>query len=232
MTYTRFPMSIAIFLLLGMFSGQTASRLQAQDAPIPTSVYYERKSDLYRNLPNSDDEIIMLGNSITDGGEWVELLGDNRIKNRGISADVTRGIINRLDEVVESKPLQVFLLIGINDLSKGATIENIGGNIETILSRIIKESPETEIYVQSVFPVNPEWQRYPKHVSKGSQIVELNKRIQKTCKKYGLKYVDVYSVLSTQNGLLAPEYTNDGLHLSGEGYLVWAEILRPHLLKE
>lgn len=232
MSHTRFLMSVTVFLFVWIFSGLTTSMLLAQDAAVPTSVYYERKSDLYHHLPNTDDEIIMLGNSITDGGEWIELLGDYRIKNRGISGDVTRGIINRLDEVIESKPLQIFLLIGINDLAKGATIENISGNIETILSRIIMESPATNIYVQSVFPVNPEWQQYPKHVSKGSEVIALNKLIKKTCEIRSLNYLDVYSVLSTQDGLLIPEYTNDGLHLSGKGYLVWAEIIQPHLHQE
>ena len=67
-------------------------------------------------MPDTPNEIIMLGNSITDGCEWSELFQNSNIKNRGISGDITEGVLYRLDEVTRSKPAKVFLLIGINDL--------------------------------------------------------------------------------------------------------------------
>ncbi len=201
-----------------------------QEAPVPTSVYYERKSDLFRYLPNSPDEIILLGNSITDGGNWFELLPDPRIKNRGISADVTRGILNRTDEVLESKPLKIFLLIGINDLAKGASEENILNNIKTFILRVKTESPLTQTYIQSILPVNPKYASYPKHVSKGKAIIELNKKLELLCQDLEVVYLNLYPHFVTQDGVLNPEYTNDGLHLSGRGYIVWSEILKPYLM--
>ncbi|MBT4129887.1 MAG: sialate O-acetylesterase [Candidatus Marinimicrobia bacterium] len=201
----------------------------SQEAAVPTSVYYERKSDLFRFLPNGPDEIILLGNSITDGGNWFELLRDPRIKNRGISADVTRGILNRADEVLESKPLKIFLLIGINDLAKGASQENILDNIGTFVKRVKSESPRTQTYIQSILPVNPDYTSYPKHVSKGEAIVELNKKIALLCQDMDVEYLNLYPYFITQDGVLNPEYTNDGLHLSGSGYIVWSEILKPYL---
>jgi lysophospholipase L1-like esterase len=42
--------------------------------------------------------------------------------------------------------------------------------------------------------------------------------------------VDLYSHLVTPGtDLLNPEYTNDGLHLLGAGYLKWAEVVKPLL---
>lgn len=201
-----------------------------QEAAVPTSVYYERKADLFCYLPNGPDEIILLGNSITDGGNWFELLSDPRIINRGISADVTRGILNRTDEILESKPLKIFLLIGINDLAKGASQENILDNIETFIKRVKIESPRTQTYIQSILPVNPEYSSYPKHVSQGQAIVELNKKIELRCKDWEVEYLNLYQYFVTQDGVLNPEYTNDGLHLSGRGYILWSEILKPHLI--
>mgnify|MGYP000061554644 CR=1 FL=1 len=72
----------------------------------------------------STDEIIFLGNSITDIGEWTEVWQDIHVKNRGISGDNTFGVLARLDEVVSSKPSKIFIMIGINDISK---------NIELVL---------------------------------------------------------------------------------------------------
>ena len=201
----------------------------AQEAKPPTSVYYERKVDLFKYLPNADNEIILLGNSITDGGNWVELLDDPRVKNRGVSGDVTRGILNRLDEVIESKPLKIFLLIGINDLAKGAPPANILQNIETIIQRIRLSSPETKIYIQSLLPVNPAYARYPKHVNKGDKIIQLNTELVDICKRADVCYIDLYDHFANANGELRPELTNDGLHLSGQGYLLWRDILKPYI---
>ncbi len=89
--------------------------------------YYWHKKSQFEKLPKSESDIIMLGDSITDEGEWTELLGLN-VKNRGISGDTIERILHRLDTILESKPKQVFLMIGINDLinvrkSVAATLE-------------------------------------------------------------------------------------------------------------
>ena len=57
------------------------------------STFYYQRVSLFEKLPTSNEDIIFLGNSITNGGEWVELLNDERIKNRGISGDVCNGVI-------------------------------------------------------------------------------------------------------------------------------------------
>ncbi len=217
--------SIAVLLLFSFL----ISMGFGQEAKVPTSVYYERKSDLFTYLPNTSDEIILLGNSITDGGNWFELLRDPRVKNRGISADVTRGILNRLDEVLESQPLKIFLLIGINDLSKEASQENILQNMTSFVATVQSKSPKTQIYIQSVLPVNPAFNKYPKHVNKSAEILELNQRIKALCNQSQVFYLDLYSSFVNSDGFLIPEYTNDGLHLSGAGYLVWADILKPYI---
>jgi len=63
-----------------------------------------------------------LGNSITDYCDWYELFGKLNIKNREIGGD---GVIDRLDEVTSSKPKQIFLMIGINDLGKKRSVNQI-----------------------------------------------------------------------------------------------------------
>ena len=53
--------------------------------------YYDQRELLFESLPTSQSDIIFLGNSITDGGEWAELFQNPDCKNRGISADITAG---------------------------------------------------------------------------------------------------------------------------------------------
>ncbi|QKZ15828.1 hypothetical protein HU175_19850 [Spirosoma sp. KUDC1026] len=84
------------------------------------STSYEQKRTLFESLPNTKKEIIFLGNSISDFGEWAELFDDPHVKNRGISGDLSFGVLARLGEVTASKPAKIFLLIGINDLADSA----------------------------------------------------------------------------------------------------------------
>lgn len=65
------------------------------------STFYQQRSSLFRLLPVTKNDIVFLGNSITNGNEWDELFGDISIKNRGISGDITAGVLNRFAQWVE-----------------------------------------------------------------------------------------------------------------------------------
>jgi lysophospholipase L1-like esterase len=212
-------------LLLYILLGITAF---AQSEKFGT--YYNQRRTLFEQLPDTKKEIIFLGNSITDGGEWIELFKNRRCKNRGISGDVTEGVLFRLDEVTSSKPAKVFLLIGINDLARGISKDTVFANICKIAENIHSASPKTKIYIQSIFPVNASFGKFEKHVDKGGEVIFINTELSKWCTENDFSYVDLYSHLVTPGtDLLNPEYTNDGLHLLGAGYLKWAEVVKPLL---
>ncbi|WP_430972801.1 GDSL-type esterase/lipase family protein [Sunxiuqinia rutila] len=191
------------------------------------STYYEQRRTLFEKLPNTKNEIIFMGNSITDGGEWSELFQNKRIKNRGISGDVTEGVLFRLSEVTESKPAKVFVLIGINDLARGLSKEAVFSNICKIAEQIQSDSPKTRVYIQSLLPVNPEFEKFSGHCSKTNEILWINQRLKGWCTKTSCSFIDLFSEFkSDSNDYMNPIYTNDGLHLKGEGYQLWSEIIR------
>ena len=137
-------MKILIFVLLSIILNVNIAAQDSQvDKPKFKRHYYLKKS-VFEVLPNNDDEIIFLGNSITAGGIWTELFQDLRIKNRGISGDVTDGILFRLDEVTESNPGKIFIMIVVNDLSKGKSKTYILNNYQKIIDEILNDSPETK----------------------------------------------------------------------------------------
>lgn len=189
------------------------------------STYYHQRVSLFRLLPQSKGDIIFLGNSITDGGEWSELFNDLKIKNRGISGDRTFGVLNRLDEIYDRKPDKVFLLIGINDLAGNIKPDSVLKNILAISSLLKEKSPFTKLYVQSIFPVNERLGKFGGHTSKRKEIQIVNKALFDSAVKYQYDYVDVFSALADSTGRLHADYTNDGLHLSGPGYRKWKETI-------
>nr|WP_314561140.1 SGNH/GDSL hydrolase family protein [uncultured Capnocytophaga sp.] len=180
-------------------------------------------------MPITPKDIVFIGNSITNGAEWAELFPQKHVKNRGISGDTSEGVYDRLDPVVKGKPAKIFILIGINDISRGIKVENIVMNMRRIVEKIQTESPKTKIYIQSILPVNPDFEMFKTHM-KPQLIQEINLHYQNIAQEYKVKYIDIYShFLEKGTDKMNKNYTNDGLHLLGEGYLLWREIIKPYL---
>ena len=190
-----------------------------------TSTYYQQKLTLFRLLPDTKNEIIFLGNSITDIGEWAEIWQNKNVKNRGISGDNTFGVLARLEEVLSSKPAKIFIMIGINDISKETPDSVIISNYKKIISRILKQSPATKIYVQSILPTNNMFTEFKKHQDKDEHIRFINTSLQQFCKLQKINFIDLYSHFLDSTGKLDKQYTNDGLHINGFGYMKWKQVL-------
>lgn len=189
-----------------------------------STYYYQRKS-LFEVLPRVSGAIIFLGDSITDGCEWDELLANRPIENRGISGDTSEGLLFRLEEIIRSRPSKVFIMIGINDIGQGIPVRTLKANYERILNRFRSDCPQTKVFVQSVLPVGPE-------VAKDrplKAVRELNDELRRLCEAEGLTYIDLFPSFVNAEGYLNARYSNDGLHLMGDGYLKWREIIELRL---
>lgn len=187
---------------------------------------YERKSAQFRAQKPSAGKILFLGNSITEGGNWKRLLKDSSVVNRGISGDVTFGVLNRLDEVVRHKPSKLFLLIGVNDLSRNTPNAIIIQNIFAIIGRIHSESPKTAIYVQSILPVNPLHKNFPSRFNKQKDIEEINGQLAKYSEALKYTYVNLFNQFLDNKFQLDLKFTYDGLHLNAAGYTNWVNYLK------
>lgn len=191
--------------------------------------YYQRAS-LFEKLPTSTNDIIFLGNSITNGGEWCELFENPNIKNRGISGDICKGVYDRLEVITNGQPNKIFLLIGINDLARGKTPDSVVVGIGEIIDKIQIESPNTLIYLQSILPLNESFGMFGGHTKHQNEIKPLNNRLEALAKSKQIQFIDLYSnFVEPDTDKLNPKYTNDGLHLLGEGYIKWVEIVSPYL---
>jgi len=193
------------------------------------STFYQQRSSLFRLLPQTKCDIIFLGNSITNGNEWDEMFNDAHIKNRGISGDVTAGVLNRLDEVTARKPAKIFLLIGINNLAAGDVPDTVAQNIFRIARRIHIESPDTRLYVQSILPVNDAFNKFPNHVNKSEQIRLTNVLLQNNAVQNQYTFINLYPYYCNAQQKLDTLYTNDGLHQKGPGYMLWKHLVYPYL---
>ena len=191
------------------------------------SNHYNKRKALFDTTPDTKNEIIFLGNSITEGGKWKILFPNDNVVNRGISGDITEGVLFRLDEITASKPLKVFLMIGTNDMARGKNVEYVIKGTREIISKIQQQSKNTKIYLQSILPVNPTvGKRFSGHKGNHQKIMEANKQLRQLAKILNVTYIDLHKAMRNRAKHLKPKFTYDGLHLSEKGYLKWKRVIR------
>ncbi|MCD8181958.1 MAG: GDSL-type esterase/lipase family protein [Bacteroides sp.] len=197
------------------------------------STFYYQRATLFEELPVTSENIVFLGNSITNGAEWGELFDNKHVKNRGISGDICMGVYDRLDAILKGKPAKIFLLIDINDVNRGTPAGTIVARIGMIARKIKAESPKTKLYLQSVLPVTDHYNMFQGHTSRWQVIPEINKGLVRLAEEEGATYIDLYShFVDEKTGKMNISYTNDGLHLLGKGYVKWVEIVKPYIRKK
>ena len=219
---------IIVVLLLLSFRNLVSAQVQLPSYPDSIfSTYYWQRVTHFNTLPQSKNDIIFLGNSITDGAEWSELFNDINIKNRGISGDITAGIIHRLNNITNGHPAKIFLLIGTNDLARNIPTDSVVKNILIISSYIKQESPSTKLFIQSLLPVNDVYNKFPTHTDKGKEIKQVNEQLLQNANQYHYTFINLYSAFCDANDKFKSNLTNDGLHLKGEAYLLWKHVVYP-----
>ncbi len=170
--------------------------------------------------------IVMLGDSMTEFAHWNELLGRNDVVNRGISGDITEGILNRLETVVKVKPRYCFFMGGINDFVKGISFDITVGNSIAIINRLNDNGIRPVIQSVIYTGYNYDGQK---------EINLLASRINEVMKKFAINnniyFLDLNNYLS-EGGLLNPDYTYDGLHLNAKGYSIWGQVINEFLISQ
>ncbi|RBP46275.1 lysophospholipase L1-like esterase [Roseimicrobium gellanilyticum] len=169
--------------------------------------------------------VVLLGDSITEGFDVAKHFPGRRVLNRGIGADVIgnnmapddpRGVLQRLDNsVFDCAATDVFILIGINDLNSGKSVDSMETGYRTLLQRLREHSPELRVHVQSVLPTRGN------HDKQNTPVREFNARLKRLAAEYKCTFVDLHSLMADGEGRLKAEFTNDGLHLTETAYALW-----------
>lgn len=181
----------------------------------------------FQTLPATNSEIIFLGDSLTDSCEWSELFGDFQLKNRGISGDRTDGLLSRVDDILKSNPQKIFLMIGINDLTQGVKTAQIVSNYRRILEKIKMQTPETKVFIQSILPLNNRKSQEKLGLRLDNEkVTSVNANLKDLAQEFSFYYIDLFFAFCDEENALNSRYTTDGIHLNGNGYLLWKEIIK------
>jgi lysophospholipase L1-like esterase len=194
-------------------------------------LHWENRVKSFKEQNLSHQNVVLLGDSITEGFDLQKYLPGRRVLNRGIGADIIgnalpptdpRGVLRRLDaSVFDCAATDVFLMIGINDLNMGHTVDQMESGYRELLTKIKAGAPKLRVHVQSVLPTRGD------HARQNAPVRDFNQRLRKLTAEFGYDYLDLHAFMADERGELKAEFTDDGLHLKAPAFRLWqAEILR------
>lgn len=180
------------------------------------------------------ENIVFLGDSITDFYDLDKYYEGYHVVNSGINGNQTDDILGDMNRrIYQYNPSKVFILIGTNDLQRDKSIDEIVDNIKKIVEGIEDNRPQAQIYIESIYPINNTDAEKIDHNMVGKRtnedIKKINDKLESYCKEKNITYIDLYNLLVDDEENLKEEYTNEGLHISDEGYEVITEKIKEYL---
>lgn len=215
-----FNVIILIILLPPSFS-QTKS--PAEDKMYLNNPNYQSFMSLYDLYKIDNCKIVMLGNSITHGVNWGEILRRSDVAGRGIPGDILQGFIARADKIMQMKPKFCFIMGGVNDIYSWIPVETVFNQYKELIF-LLKSSKITPVIQSTLFTAST----YPNSDTRNKEIAKLNDLLKDFAIKNKLDFIDLNTELS-KDGNLIPEYTIDGVHLNWKAYKIWSEKLMEYL---
>lgn len=208
----------------GVASAQNVVKIDSNFA----NYYYQQRVEYFNKMPHKKNEVVFLGNSITERGEWQEILSDYPypIVNRGVGGDNSFGILARMEEVLSAKPRVIFLMDGINDLFRKLPYEVSINNYRRIIRMIKARSPKTKIYIESALPINEEMTKEAYTKGRSAMVPVLNAKIKQLAAEENITYINIVPLFADGNGNLRKDITPDGVHLKASAYIDWVFYLK------
>lgn len=164
----------------------------------------------------------MIGDSITSVGEWSEIFPNVRISNRGISGETAEDILKRMGPIFAVDPEKAFVMVGINDIYDGQSVDNVFRNYINIVEQLQKA--HITVYIQSTIEC------VIAHCgNRIHKVRALNQGLKAYADDHNIIFIDLNKRLASgQQGLLY-DYTYDGIHLRAAGFIQWKEMIKQYV---
>jgi lysophospholipase L1-like esterase len=181
------------------------------------------------------DRVVFFGDSITDIWKLEQYFPGKPYVNRGIGGQTTPQMLVRFrQDVMELKPKVVVILAGTNDIA-GNTGPMRNEDIEADLASMaeLAKAHGMAVVMSSILPVHNYTPKSQDFFAQrpGARILEVNRWLKDYCAKNGIVYLDYFSAVVDEKGLLKAELAEDGLHPNDAGYKIMAPLAEAAIAK-
>jgi beta-glucosidase len=200
--------------------------------PVPRQGgWLTRHQSFNKRVAEGNVDLVFIGDSITQGWEgrgkevWAKFYGKRNAVNLGIGGDRTQHVIWRLDNdnVKNISPKAAVIMIGTNN-SGSNTPEQIAEGVAAIVKQLRTKLPKTQVLLLAVFPRGSDKNDKRRQVNE-----KTNDIFKKLADDKDVYYLDIGPKFLQEDGTLTREIMPDLLHLSEQGYTIWAESIEPTL---
>lgn len=215
----------------------TAAPVKVNTATVPVpreGDWMKRHESMNARVKQGNVDLIFIGDSITQGWEgagkevWEKYYAKRNAVNLGIGGDRTQHVLWRLDHgnIENIKPKAAVIMIGTNNSNyEDNTVAEIAEGVAAIVHKLRQTLPGTKIMLLAIFPrgERPNPQR--------GKILEVNQILNRLHDGEHVWFVDFGYKFVDDSGVIPKSLMPDSLHLSPEGYEIWARAIEPKLVK-
>jgi lysophospholipase L1-like esterase len=182
-----------------------------------------------------ENRVVFIGDSITDYWKLPDYFPGKPYINRGIDGQTTPEMLVRFrQDVIELHPKVLVVLAGTNDIA-GVTGRTINEDIEANYASMaeLARAHHIRVVFASVLPVH----NYTHDAEEGfalrprDRILGLNKWLKDYCAKNQFVYLDYFSAVVDERGMLKRDLADDGLHPTDAGYKIMASLAEKAIQK-
>jgi lysophospholipase L1-like esterase len=232
----RSTLSIAALVWAACFTpGPAADELVTTTPVSKPDEWWQRRHQKINDRANQGDvDLIFIGDSITQGWEggpgkavWQKFYGSRKAMNAGIGGDRTQHVLWRLDNgnLEGIKPKLAVVMIGTNNSGTDSP-EDIAAGIAAIVEKLRSKLPDTKVLLLGIFPRGENSDDAKRKVT-----VAANNLVKGLDDGKSAFYLDISDDFLGDDGTLAREIMPDLLHLSKQGYEIWAESIEPKVVE-
>ena len=181
------------------------------------------------------NRVVFFGDSITDMWKIEQYFPGRPYVNRGIGGQTTPQMLVRFrQDVIDLKPRAVVILAGTNDIAGNTgpiRNEDIEADLAT-MAELAKAHGIAAVF-GSILPVHNYTPQARDFFAQrpGTRISQVNRWLTAYCARNGIVYLDYFSAVVDDKGLLKRELADDGLHPNDSGYRIMVPLAEAAIAK-
>lgn len=211
----------------------TTSAPEENSTPDESSAPADSEPDSTSSMSEDYDKAffaddLFIGDSISTGFSLYGVLDPKNVaaavgytpyKALNNAIDLGNGVTDSAyNYAVTMQPKRIFIMLGSNGITAAASMEE---SYRTLVEKLQANCPDSTVYILSVTPVTTDSSSAANAGIDNSMIRDFNKYLRDLASEKGVTYIDLYALLSDDNGYFLHEYAeNDGLHFKGATYKV------------
>ena len=229
------PTTFALFFLsIGLHAeGDKPAHSAVNPAP-RSGGWMNRHESFNQRVAKGDVGRIFIGDSITHGWEgkgkaiWEKYYIKRNAVNIVIGGALTQHVLWRLDNgnIKNISPKVAVVMIGTNNSGNGRnSAEEMIDGVTAVIEKLRTKLPKTEILLLDIFP------RGQRINAQRGKILQVNQVLSRLDSRPHVTFLRIGQNFVSPNGSIAKDIMPDFLHLTPNGYEIWAKSIESTLAR-